>query len=198
MDNDNSYKKKESDQGLLVGKLLLAMPNMVDPRFHQAVIYMVSHHAKGAMGIVINKVLQDLTFEQLLQEAGLSEIALKRQNVRLLNGGPVEMQHGFLIHTPDFKHENSIHVDERISVSANLDALRAFAEGETPKEGLLALGYAGWSGGQLEKELQENSWLACEADYDLLFNTDQGRLWDRAYARLGVDPRLISLQSGLA
>ncbi|MDY0029566.1 MAG: YqgE/AlgH family protein [Pseudobdellovibrionaceae bacterium] len=182
----------------MAGKLLLAMPGMDDLRFRKAVIYLISHHSQGAMGIVISQPLTELSFEQLVKEAGLETVDVKRQNVELLNGGPVEIQHGFLIHTPDFVHENTIKVDERISVSANLEALQAFAEGECPQEGVLALGYAGWGPGQLERELQESLWLIADADYNLLFNMPRHAVWDRAYARIGIDPASVSLETGRA
>ncbi len=192
------YMAIEDKETYLAGKLLLAMPVMGDLRFRKAVIYMISHHAQGAMGVMISQPLKDLSFEQLVKEAGLEDVEIKRQGVELLNGGPVEIQHGFLIHTPDFEHENTIKIDERISVSANIEALQAFAEGVCPREGLLALGYAGWGAGQLEQELQESSWLIADADYNLLFNMPRHEVWDRAYARIGVDPTLMSSETGRA
>ncbi|MCB1550437.1 MAG: YqgE/AlgH family protein [Alphaproteobacteria bacterium] len=187
-----------SHSSYLTGQLLLAMPGMGDPRFHHAAIFIVSHHALGAMGLVINSPVEDFSFAQLMVEAGLGDVKIFRQNVALLNGGPVETQHGFLLHTSDFVHENTIKVNERFSVSANLDVLQAFATGECPREGLLVLGYAGWGAGQLEQELQENVWLVMDADHDLLFNTPLDQRWDRAYARMGIDPRLMSSEVGRA
>ncbi|HNQ91594.1 MAG TPA: YqgE/AlgH family protein [Alphaproteobacteria bacterium] len=182
----------------LEGKLLLSMPGMGDPRFYHAVIFMVSHHAQGAMGLIVNFPTENLTFAELIKEAGLGDVTVKRAGVPLLNGGPVEMQHGFLLHTPDFEHEHTIKVSEQFSVSANLDALAAFAGGECPKEGLLMLGYAGWGAGQLEQELQENAWLVAEADYEILFNTPFADRWERAYSYLGVDPTKMSSEAGRA
>lgn len=174
------------------------MPGMGDPRFHQAVIFLVSHHAQGAMGVVINHPLTDLSLPDLLKEAGLDQVEIKRPHVRLVNGGPVERQHGFVIHTADFEHEHTVKVTEALSVSANLEALEAFVGGECPRDALLALGYAGWGADQLEKEIQENAWLVVDADLDILFQTNPEEMWNRAYSRLGVDPVLLSPEAGRA
>ena len=189
---------KQSSPSYLTGKLLLAMPAMGDPRFYHAVIFMISHHALGAMGLVINAPIEDFTFEQLMKEVGLAEIPIKRKDVILLNGGPVETQHGFLLHTSDYKQENTIEVNAGLFVSASLDALQAFAAGQVPKEGLLALGYAGWAAGQLEQELQDNAWSVVDADHEILFNTAMDDRWERAFSRLGIDPSLMSYEAGRA
>jgi putative transcriptional regulator len=188
----------QSHSSYLTGKLLLAMPSMGDSRFHHAVIFVISHHALGAMGLIINSPVQDFTFDQLMKEAGLADIPIKRDGVVLLNGGPVEIQHGFLLHTSDYIQENTIEVNAGLSVSASLDALQAFAGGQVPKEGLLALGYAGWGAGQLEQELQDNAWSVVDSDYEILFNTPLEDRWERAFSRLGVDPSLMSHEAGRA
>ena len=182
----------------LDGKLLLSMPGMSDPRFYRAVIFVVSHHAQGAMGLIVNFPMDHLTFPDLMTEVGLGEVSITRPDVPLLNGGPVEMQNGFLLHTPDFEHEHTKKVSPHFSVSANLEALSAFATGECPKEGLLMLGYAGWGAGQLEQEMQENAWLVADADHQILFNTAFSERWDRAYSYLGVDPGFMSMDAGRA
>lgn len=182
----------------LKGKLLLSTPTIGDPRFRKSVIFIISHDAKGAMGFMVNIPLESLDFAGLLKETGLVDVSIRRENIRLINGGPVDIQHGFLLHTADFSHEHTVPVTDGVSVSANLEALQAFAEGECPREGLMVLGYSGWGEGQLDQELHENAWLVVDADYDILFNTPLEDRWDRAYSRLGVNPVQMTPEAGTA
>lgn len=150
------------------------------------------------MGFIVNIPLESLDFAGLLNETGLNGVVIQRPGIRLVNGGPVDIQHGFLLHTADFVHEHTVSVTEGVSVSANLDALQAFAEGQCPRDGVVCLGYSGWGEGQLERELAENAWLVVDADYDILFNTSLEDRWDRAYSRLGVNPAQMIPDVGTA
>lgn len=186
------------DQTYLTGKLLLATPVMGDPRFHKAVIFVVSHSAEGAMGLIINFPLMNLTVDDLLQQTGVVVKEPKVHEMETLSGGPLESGRGFLLHTSDFAQQDTTQINAHFSLSGTLDALKAVAEGTGPKEYLFILGYAGWAPGQLEQELRENAWLVGEADHNILFNTPLEERWDRAYSRLGVDPSLLSDQVGRA
>jgi putative transcriptional regulator len=182
----------------LGGQLLVAMPQMEDPRFARSVVYLCAHSAEGgAMGLVINKLLGSLTMEELFTHL---EIAPPRsdppQPVHF--GGPVEAARGFVLHTADYREEATLVVDGNIAVTATLDILRAIGRGAGPRRSLLALGYAGWAPGQLDSEIQANGWLSVAADDDLVFDADLDGKWQRALAKLGVDLSMLSSAAGHA
>jgi putative transcriptional regulator len=184
--------------GYLERQLLIAMPSMGDPRFSRTVIYMCSHNAEGAMGLVINKPYPGLTFPNLLTQLGIESTAENNIIVRL--GGPVETGRGFVLHSTDYMRQGSVKIDESIGIglTATLDVLRAIATGTGPQHSLFALGYAGWGAGQLDIEIQENAWLAVPADFDLVFEADLDSLWDRAVRKIGIDVAKLSSVSGHA
>lgn len=185
--------------------MLVAMPGMRDDRFARTVIYMCAHSADGAMGIVVNKTASNVQFTDLLvqldiiPEAEKILLPAKVNNQIVLRGGPVETGRGFVLHTSDFFIESStLTIDDRICLTATLDILRAIASGEGPDKAVLALGYAGWSAGQLESEIQANGWLHCAPDTDLIFGTDLETKYDRAMRKIGVDPAMLSTEAGHA
>ncbi len=183
--------------GWLTGQLLVAMPSMQDPRFARSVICLCAHSDDGAMGIVLNKPLQGLSFDELLKQLNLDPVPPQRR-IRLMSGGPVENGRGFVLHTADWETEGSLVFQPGIALTASVDILKAIAGGGGPREGLLALGYAGWGPGQLESEIQQNAWLSVPADEQLLFGADPDRLWHAALAKLHVDPALLSGTAGHA
>ncbi|MBU8543523.1 MULTISPECIES: YqgE/AlgH family protein [Roseomonadaceae] len=183
--------------GYLAGQLLVAMPGMSDPRFARSVICLCAHSAEGAMGLVLNQPLDNLTFDQLLSQLGLDPVPPARR-IRLTQGGPVEGSRGFVLHTADWETEGSLEVMPGLALTANVEILKAIAEGGGPREGLLALGYAGWGPGQLDSELQQNAWLSVPADEALLFEGAPDQLWRRALAKLRVDPSALSGAAGHA
>jgi putative transcriptional regulator len=184
--------------GYLERQLLIAMPSMADPRFARTVIYMCSHNAEGAMGLVINKPYPGLTFPNLLTQLGIESTAENDIIVRL--GGPVETGRGFVLHSTDYMRQGSVKIDETIGIglTATLDVLRAIATGTGPQHSLFALGYAGWGAGQLDSEIQENAWLAVPADFELLFDSHLDGLWDRAVRKIGIDVAKLSSTAGHA
>jgi putative transcriptional regulator len=184
--------------GYLERQLLIAMPSMGDPRFARTVIYMCSHNADGAMGLVINKPYPGLTFPNLLTQLGIESTAENDIIVRL--GGPVETGRGFVLHSTDYMRQGSVKIDDSIGIglTATLDVLRAIATGTGPQHSLFALGYAGWSAGQLDTEIQENAWLAVPADFDLIFDSHLDSLWDRAVRKIGIDVAKLSSVAGHA
>ena len=181
----------------LDGKLLLAMPNMADPRFERRVIYVCSHDASGAMGIIINEPFDNLTFPELLDQLSI-ETSRDVEDVTVHNGGPVEPGRGFVLHSADYAQDSTLIVSETLALTATVDVLTAIAEGHGPLHSLLALGYAGWGGGQLEKEIQANSWLTAEGDEEIIFNTELEQKWLRAMTMLGVDVSMLSIDAGHA
>src|SRR5690606_23309864 len=156
--------------GYLTGQLLLAMPHMHDPRFEKAVIFICGHDPNGAMGLIVNKYLGDLTLKGLLEYLNLPKETIKR-DLPIYFGGPSDTGRGFVLHSDDFNHPGTVFLGNHISLTATVDVLQAIAQGDGPHECLLAMGYVGWGPGQLDAELHSNRWLQVEADTDLLFHT---------------------------
>ena len=188
---------KAGADGFLTGQLLIAMPAMQDPRFTQSVIYLCAHTADGAMGLVINRPLARPSFDELLRQLEIAPVPPARR-IRLWSGGPVDGGRGFVLHTADWTGEGSLRVDEALALTASLDVLKAIAEGGGPREGLLALGYAGWGPGQLDTEMQQNAWLSVPADEALVFAGEHDSKWRRALASLRIDPLSLSSAAGHA
>lgn len=187
-----------SSDGLwLTGQVLIAMPGMPDPRFAQTVIYLCAHTPDGAMGIILNRPLEQPSFDILLAQLGVAPPAPARR-IALYNGGPVETQRGFVLHSADWTGEGSLLVGDTMALTASVDILKAIAGGGGPREGVLALGYAGWGPGQLDEELRNNAWLSGPADEALLFGPDHAGKWRRALGKLGIDPLLLSSVAGRA
>jgi putative transcriptional regulator len=184
-------------EGFLTGQLLIAMPAMADPRFQHSVIYMCAHTPEGAMGLVLNRPIVKPTFDDLLKQLSVEPLPPFRQ-IKLCAGGPVENARGFVLHTNDWTGEGSLKVDNAMALTASLDVLKVIAEGGGPRECVLALGYAGWGPGQLDQEIQQNSWLSVSADETLLFDGEHDTKWRRAFAKLRVDPVLLSDTAGHA
>ena len=179
----------------LSGQLLIAMPSMQDPRFEHSVIFICAHSADGAMGLIVNKPFDAITFPGLLEQLGVSEYGgTKRIDVQL--GGPVEASRGFVLHSQDYIRDASLVVDENMALTATLDILRAIANDCGPRHCLLALGYAGWGPGQLDTEILNNGWLNVEADEDLVFGEDLDAKWSQAMSKIGVDPHMLSDNAG--
>jgi putative transcriptional regulator len=180
----------------LAGRFLIAMPHMGDKRFARTVVFLCAHGQEGAMGLVVNKVADNISFDDLLEQLGITETTITALPVH--NGGPVETGRGFVLHSRDYFKEGSIKVTETVAMTATVDILRSIAGGGGPRKRLLALGYAGWAQGQLESEIQDNGWLIADADDDILFSFDLEQKWTRAMANLGVDPAALSGSAGRA
>jgi putative transcriptional regulator len=181
----------------LKNQLLIAMPSLADPNFSRTVTYICEHGEHGAMGIVLNRPT-DLRLADVLRhmeiEGGLGEAG--QQIVYL--GGPVEEERGFVLHTHTEPWDSTLAVDENISITTSRDILEAMARGEGPRRTLVALGYAGWGAGQLERELKQNAWLSGPADQSILFELPADRRWEAAARLLGVDVNLLSSDAGHA
>jgi putative transcriptional regulator len=196
---------KASKRGYLDGQMLIAMPSMGDDRFVRSVIYVCAHSTEGAMGIVVNQPAANISFADLLVQlevvpaAELIKLPSGAGGVKVLKGGPVDTQRGFVLHSSDFFIENAtLPIDEGICLTATLDILKAIARGEGPQSAILALGYAGWAPGQLENEIQHNGWLHCAADAELIFGQDTGGKYEKALKKIGIDLGMLSTQSGHA
>lgn len=181
----------------LSGKLLIAMPNMRDPRFERTVIYVCAHNEDGALGLVLNRLIESLSFHELLSQLGIDNSKLK-QEIRVHFGGPVEPGRGFVLHSADYLQESSLQVTDEVAMTATVEILKDIAIGGGPRQKLLALGYAGWSPGQLDREIQENGWLHAPADEMLLFDLELEDKWERAISKIGFDVSMLSSDSGHA
>jgi putative transcriptional regulator len=196
---------KISGRGYLDGQMLIAMPTMRDERFARSVIYVCAHSSEGAMGIVVNQPAANINFSDLLIQLDvivaddLIQLPRRAGLVKVLKGGPVETGRGFVLHSSDFFIENStLPIDDGICLTATLDILKAIARGKGPESAVLALGYAGWGAGQLENEIQENGWLHCSADQELIFGPDIEGKYVKALRKIGIDPGMLSSESGHA
>jgi putative transcriptional regulator len=185
------------EEGYLGGQVLVAMPGMQDPRFAKSVICVCAHSPEGAMGIILNKPIDGMSFDDLLSQLELEPVPPQRR-IRMCQGGPVEGGRGFVLHTNDWSSDASLQVGDDLALTASVDILKAIAGGGGPRSGLLALGYAGWGPGQLETEIQANAWLSVDPDEALLFDDGHDRKWRQAMAKLKVDPVLLSGAAGHA
>lgn len=183
--------------GYLTGQLLVAMPQMLDPRFAKSVIYMCAHTEDGAMGLVVNKPMDKISFPDLLDQLGL-EPAARDSDLRVHFGGPVDSGRGFVLHTADYVQDATMVIDERVALTATTDILKDIADGQGPRNSLFALGYAGWGPGQLDGEIQANGWLSVVADDGLVFADDPDAAWTAALAKIGVTPSMLSGDAGHA
>ena len=185
-----------TDQRYLIGKLLLALPGIGDPRFERAVIAVCSHSRGGAMGIGIERHVRDFDLHKLLGQFDISTEGIA--NGPVFAGGPVEPQRGFVLHSLDWGGQGTLQVGDRWALSGTLDILRVIGTPTGPTRWLVALGYAGWGAGQLDGEMKRHGWHVADVSDDLIFNTEASARWHRAFADAGIDDRLLSPNSGTA
>ena len=182
----------------LAGKLMVAMPAMGDERFARSVILICAHSDEGAMGLIINKPVPDFSFADLLVQLKIARHGQGR-DIRVHFGGPVERGRGFVLHSNDYDSgKATTHVEGGYGMTATLDVLEALAKGAGPKRALLALGYAGWGAGQLEREIARNDWLVADPAEDLVFDAQDSGKWVAALRRMGIDPISLSPHAGRA
>jgi putative transcriptional regulator len=198
-------RNRSRGRGYLDGQMLIAMPAMLDDRFARSLIYVCAHSAEGAMGIVVNHPAPNISFSELLVKldvipaADAIRLPPRAGVVKVMRGGPVETERGFVLHSADFFIENStLPIDDGICLTATLDILKAIARGDGPASAILALGYAGWAPGQLESEIQGNGWLHCTPDSDLIFGADAGGKYEKALKKIGIDLGMLSNEAGHA
>ena len=203
--NKTASAQQGPGRGYLDGQMLIAMPAMNDERFSRAVIYVCAHSTEGAMGIIVNHPAANIKFPDLLVQLEVIpaseriQLPTRAEEVKVLKGGPVETGRGFVLHSADFFIENStLPIDEGICLTATLDILKAIARGNGPASAILALGYAGWAPGQLEQEIQQNGWLHCAADPELIFGKDTGAKYEKALRKIGIDLGMLSSEAGHA
>lgn len=183
----------------LTGKILIAMPGMNDPRFARSVVLICAHSADGAMGLILNRPLSEIAFDDLLRQLGI-EARPGLQPIEVRFGGPVEPGRGFVLHriSDDEDIEGRLRIGDGLAMTTTRDILQDLAVGQGPEPAVLALGYAGWGPGQLEDEMLANGWLTGERATDLIFGSDHDLKWAAALRAQGVDPSLLSAAAGRA
>jgi putative transcriptional regulator len=189
----------------LVGRFLVAAPSMPDERFQKSVVFICKHDDDGALGIIVNNKVEDLSLGQVYKQLGIAPPKISLQPV--LFGGPVETSRGLVLHSADYKRDETLLIDGGLALTASLEILKDMAGGSGPKQAWLALGHSGWQPGQLDRELQDNAWLVVDGDAAaLVFDTDLEAKWQHALDRLGgkttrgirFDPASYSHQVGRA
>ncbi len=182
----------------LTGKLLVAMPGMMDPRFDRSVVFLCEHSEDGAMGLIVNKPTPEVDTHELLSQLGI-EAEGAADALKVHFGGPVDHGRGFVLHSPDYSSNSAtLQVTEGVGMTATLDILEDIATGRGPSRAILALGYSGWGPGQLESEFQANGWLVGEAEPEIVFHADAGAKWTAALKAMGVDAIALSSDAGHA
>ncbi|MCB1415313.1 MAG: YqgE/AlgH family protein [Nitratireductor sp.] len=191
-------------QSSLEGRFLVAMPRMGDARFENTVVFLCAHSDEGAMGFVVNRPLAEPSISDFMLKLGIvteseKSILLGNLEARSLHtGGPVEPGRGFVLHSPDFRTESTIEVNAEVSLTATLEILRAIAMNKGPSRHVVALGYSGWSAGQLEEEIASNGWLVAQSDSEIIFGGRNETKYNRVMGAMGIDPALLSADTGHA
>jgi putative transcriptional regulator len=200
-----AMKTSPTPPASLEGQMLIAMPSLREGPFARSLVYLCAHREDGAMGIIVNQNAEAINFPELLVQLDVVkpdesvELPPSASEVRVLRGGPVEKGRGFVLHSSDYlATDSTVPIGDGICLTATLDILRAIASGKGPEKAVLALGYAGWSSGQLESEILANGWLNCPADASLVFDPDNESKYDRALAKIGVSAGMLSSEAGHA
>jgi putative transcriptional regulator len=197
IDKHPHHAQMSSTPQWLSGQLLIAAPSLVDSTFTRSVVFICTHNEDGAMGLVINQLYGALSFSSLLAQLDIS-LATDAADIDVHCGGPVDTGRGFVLHSTDYSSETTGPITADIALTATVEILKDMATGGGPRHALLALGYAAWSAGQLEDELQQNGWFVAPTDLGLIFTGGVNTKWERALASLGTVPAQFSLQSGNA
>lgn len=185
------------DGSNLTGQLLVAMPGIGDERFDRTVIYLCAHSGEGAMGLVVNKTMDDINVGKLLSQLDI-DISGVDGDAPIHFGGPVESSRGFVLHSADYVRDSTMVINDAMALTATVEVLRAIAGGDGPQKCVLALGYAGWAPGQLDAEIQANGWLIVPAADEIVFGEDNAAKWEQALAAIGITPALLSGEAGHA
>lgn len=189
--------RENTSMNFLSGQCLVAMPGMLDDRFERSVVYVCAHTKEGAMGLMINRPIRDLTFSSLLTQLNI-EPSNQLTAPPILAGGPVDIIRGFVLHSPEYASNATLAITEQASLTVTTDIIRDISKGSGPQNFLIALGYVGWGGGQLEQEIKENAWLPVETSADLLFLLSPEKKWECGLKKIGIDPILLSPEQGKA
>lgn len=194
---ENSQTDKQPAGDNLTGHFLIAMPSLNDGFFNQAVTYICEHDESGSFGLIINQET-NIPLKQVIKEMKIESTAGYDEDKPVFIGGPVEQGRGFILHRPAGNWSSSLIVKNDVALTTSKDILQAIANNEGPADCVVALGYAGWSAGQLEREMADNTWLSCPADEQIIFSTPAEERWKAAAKLIGVDLSLLSNDAGHA
>ncbi len=194
---DNTSQDNNTASYNLTGHFLIAMPSLNDSFFNQAVTYICEHDEAGSFGLIINQQT-DINLKQVIQEMKIESDEDYKTEQSIFIGGPVDQGRGFILHRPIGNWSSSLIVNDNVALTTSKDILQAIANNKGPDDCLVALGYAGWSAGQLEREMADNTWLSCPADEQIIFNTPVAERWKAAAKLIGVDLSLMSNDAGHA
>jgi putative transcriptional regulator len=181
----------------LTGHFLIAMPSLNDGFFNQSVTYICEHDDAGSFGVIINQQTE-IILKQVFKEMKIESSAHFNEDLPVFIGGPVDQGRGFILHRPAGNWSSSLTVKNDVALTTSKDILQAIAENRGPEDCLVALGYAGWASGQLEREMAENTWLSCPADEQIIFETPVEERWKAAAKLIGIDLSLLSNDAGHA
>ncbi len=183
----------------LVNQFLIAMPELQDPNFSRTVTLICQHDANGALGVVINRPMEQLTLQDILDQFDLSSPASDSPiGAPVYLGGPVQQQLGLVLHEGIGEWGSTLKISDELGLTSSRDILESMSTAQGPDHALLTLGYAGWGAGQLEDEIQDNAWLSVEADCEIIFRTPPKERWQAAAAKIGVDISQLAPGAGHA
>ena len=181
----------------LTGQILISTPSLQDERFFKTVIYMCAHSSEGSMGIIINKKIDFDLYPDLLEQLGIDK-SINNNKLFIRYGGPIESSRGFILHSDDIIKKETLNINKGVALTSTSDFFNELAKGNGPKNSILALGYAGWGPGQLEKEIMQNSWTPLRVESSFVFDDEVNNKWLQAYGLLGINPNKLSIHSGNA
>ena len=181
----------------LTNHFIIAMPGLMDENFNQAVTYICEHDENGTFGIIINRE-SEITLDDVMQQMKIPYQQGNNKNESVYSGGPVQANRGFILHRPTGNWDSSLIVNDSVALTTSRDILEAIADNKGPDDTIIAPGYAGWGPGQLEQEMAANTWLSCQAEEQIIFNTPVEDRWQAAADLIGVDIQLMSNDAGHA
>ena len=181
----------------LTNQFIIAMPSLVDDNFNQTVTYICEHNENGCFGIVINRKT-DVTLGEVIHQMDLDHNESIARHHFIYHGGPVQQERGFILHQPLGEWSSSLKINDHLALTTSRDILEAIAHDQGPEQSIIALGYAGWSPGQLEQEIADNTWLNCPAEEQIIFDIPAEKRWQAAADLLGIDLQLLSNDAGHA
>lgn len=181
----------------LKGQFLIAMPGLKDPNFHRSVIFLAEHTVGGAMGVVINRIHPDIKSKMIFEALEITPFS-DASRIPVYGGGPVHKNEIFILHGPPFDWKNTVRISHGVALSNSRDIIEAIAAGDPPDDHVIALGCAGWAPGQLEYELQHNTWINSPGSVSIMFTAPPESRWESAIRALGIDPEHLSEIAGSA
>lgn len=197
--NEKSTVQSIDDIVALSGKCLIALPGIEDTRFTKSVIYVCVNSKEGSMGLMVNRPLGPIDFEDLFANSNINVSADEIiKNANIVFGGPMESSRGFVLHSAEYMLPSTLVLGEGIAITSTMDILAEIAVGRGPAESIIALGYVSWTAGQLEEELKGNTWVVAEASEELIFKTPFTAKWQKAMKSIGVDVNRLNAQIGMA